>query len=308
MKSQKLEIPYLEIIKKVLNEGSEHDDRTGTGTYRVFGANASYDLSQGNLPVVTARKMAPRLAIEELIWMKSGSTNNKLLQDKNVHIWDGNSSKEECAKFGREENDLGPIYGHQMRNYNASKREVPLKEDYWSETNKRWVNRAYNDDGFDQIKNMFDLIKKSPGSRRIIVNSFHPVEATQVNPPPCHSLFMVEVIEGKINLLLLQRSGDLFLGVGMNILYYSILTCLIAKLTGYEAGQFVHQIVDAHIYKDHLDQCKELISREPYDSPQIKINDRLSGKGLDGLLDLKVSDIEILNYKFHPPLKGKMSV
>lgn len=305
---QKLEKPYLDIVKKVLQEGTNHDDRTGTGTIRIFGANANYDLTKGNIPLITTRKMASRIAIEELIWMMTGSTNNKILQEKNVHIWDGNSSKEECARFGREEHDLGPIYGHQMRNYNATKREIPLKEDYWSEENQRWVNRAYNDDGFDQIKNMFNLIQENPGSRRIIVNSFHPVEAVLVNPPPCHSLFMIQVNQGKINLCLLQRSGDIFLGVPTNILFYTILTCVIAKLTNYEPGVFNHQIVDAHIYKDHIEQCKELISREPFNSPQIKINDRLKGKGLEGLLDLKVSDIEITGYQSHPPLKGKMSV
>ena len=305
---QKLELPYLEVIRKILAEGKDHNDRTGTGTKRVFATFSEYDLTQGNLPMITTRKLAHRLAVEELIWMMSGSTDNKLLQDKNVKIWNGNSSKEECAKFGREENDLGPIYGHQMRNYNATKREVPLKEDYWSESNQRWVNRAYNDDGFDQIKNMFNMIEKSPDSRRIIVNSFHPVEAVLVNPPPCHSFFQVQVNEGKINLLLLQRSGDNFLGTPTNILFYSILAILIAKLTDYEPGVFAHQIVDSHIYKDHIEQCQELLKRQPYDSPSVKINDRLKGKGFSGLLDFKFSDIVVEDYQHHPSLKGKMSV
>lgn len=312
-----MEKNYLAELERILNQGTEHDDRTGTGTIRVFGSMIRYDLSNNKIPLLTTKKMAIRVFCEELIWMLSGSTDNSVLQSKKVHIWDGNSSKSECAKFGREENDLGPIYGHQWRNYGAKRKDleqVRLEtiqggcKDYYSEQNKRYVNKAYLDNGFDQIKNLIEMIQNQPNSRRIIVNAFHPTDALITNPPPCHSFFQVQVSNNKLNLLLLQRSGDFFLGVPANIFSYSLLTHLLAKVCGLEAGEFVHQVVDAHIYKDHIDQCQEQISRIPFDTPKIKINDRLANKGFLGLLDFKYEDIEIIGYQSHPAIKGKMSV
>jgi len=312
-----MEKKYLEEMKRILEQGSEHSDRTKTGTFRVFGSLIRYDLSDSKIPIFTTKKIAIKTFTEELIWMLSGDTNNLTLKNKNVHIWDGNSSKEECEKLGREENDLGPIYGHQWRNFNATKKsseQISLEKmentyfDQYCENKKRFVNRAFNNDGFDQIKNLVEMISNQPNSRRIIVNSFHPTEALITNPPPCHSFFQVQVENGKLNLLLLQRSGDFFLGIPANVFSYSLLTHLLAKVCGLEAGEFVHQIVDAHIYKDHIDQCREQISREPFETPQIKINDRLFKKGFEGLMGFKFDDIEIINYKYHPSIKARMSV
>lgn len=303
-----MEKQYLDALKNILDNGTVHNDRTGTGTIRLFSQVFRFDLSKGEFPIFTTRKLSLRLTLEELFWMLSGSTNNEVLKNKNVNIWTANSTKEECEKFKRKENDLGPIYGHQWRNFNASLRDTPLDNDYWSERNKRWVNRSYNDDGFDQIKNIVNQIETNPNSRRIIVNSFHPIESSLVNPPPCHSFFQIQVNSNKINLYLLQRSGDFFLGVPQNIQFYSLLTILLAKITGYSPGEFVHNIVDSHIYTNHIDQCKELIKRDPFPLPKLEINNRLNRSGFNGLLDLNINDFNLINYKSHPALKGKMSV
>jgi thymidylate synthase len=299
---------YLDIAAKILKEGTKHEDRTGTGTIRIFGNSTEYNLSEG-FPLVTTKKVAFRLIIEELIWFISGSTNEKKLAEKNVKIWSGNASQEECAKFGREAGDLGPgIYGATWRNYGATKREVALKDDYWSEVNQRWVNRANNDDGVDQLKELVDGIVKTPNSRRLIVVAFDPLTAKTTNPPPCHSFFHVQVNNGKINLALTQRSGDIFLGIPYNIAQMALLIHLLAMVTNNEPGAFVHQINDAHIYLNHMDQMKEQITRTPFPLPQIKINPRLKGMGMAGLLDFKASDIELIGYQHHAEIKGKMSV
>jgi thymidylate synthase len=300
-------IQYIELVKKILTEGSTHKDRTGTGTIRIFGHGSRYNLKDG-FPLVTVKKTSLRLIAEELIWFLSGSTDEKKLAEKGVNIWSGNGSAEECAKFGRAEGDLGGIYGHTWRNWGATKREIPLESDYWSEKNKRWVNRSFNDDGTDQIKNLVEQIKQNPNSRRHVVVAFDPVLAKETNPPPCHSFWQVIVEDGKISLSLTMRSNDIFLGAGFNIAQYSLLVHLLAIVCDLEPGSFYHHVNDAHIYLDHIDQCKEMIARTPYPLPQIKINERLKGQGFDGLLDFKWSDLELIGYKAHPTLKGKMSV
>lgn len=303
-----MEKEYIKLLKHVLTHGKKHNDRTNTGTLRVFGVMTKYDLSKG-FPLLTTKKMNLRLIAEELIWMLSGSTNNHDLQKKNVHIWDGNSSFEECLKFNREEGDLGPIYGHQWRNFNASRKKEPLENDYYSANNLRYVNKAFNDDGIDQIKNIIEQIKNNPNSRRIIVNSWNPSEVNEVNPPPCHSFFQIMIEDNKINLALTQRSCDLFLGCPFNIAFYSLIIHLLAKVCNLEVGTFTHFIGDAHIYLDHIKQCEEQVNRTIYKTPQITISDKLKGQGLIGLLDFNFKDhIQLHNYSSHPALKGKMSV
>ena len=302
------EYQYLSILEKLLKEGAKSGDRTGTGTYKLWGQSMDFSLDKNILPVITTKKLAIRLVIEELLWFLKGSTDVKRLQEKNVKIWNGNGSKQECEKFGREEADLGPIYGHQWRNFNATKREVPLKEDYWSKENKRWVNRSYKDNGVDQIKYVLDQIQNNPNSRRILFSGWHAQEAHLVNPPPCHTLYQFQVCEGKLNSLLLQRSGDFFLGVAFNLTSLSLLTHLLAHLTGLKAGRVVHTIGDCHLYSDHVEQAKIQISREPLPFPTIKINKDLEGKGFEALEHLDLKDFEILDYKSHPPIKAKMSV
>lgn len=299
---------YLKILEDLVNLGVKSGDRTGTGTYKLWGQSMEFSLENNTLPMLTTKKVPFRLIVEELIWFLQGSTDVKKLQEKNVKIWDGNGSKEECAKFGREEGDLGPIYGHQWRNFNATKREIKLDKDYYSEENQRWVNRAYNDDGVDQIKYVLDQIKNNPDSRRIIFSGWHAQEALLVNPPPCHTFYQFQVSEGKLNSLLTQRSGDFFLGVAFNLTSLSLLTHLFAKLTGLKAGKVCHFIGDCHLYSDHVEQAKEQLKREPFAFPQVEVSERLLNKGLEGLKDLDLKDFSLKNYKSHKSIKAKMSV
>ena len=299
---------YLSILKKLLEEGVKSGDRTGTGTYKLWGQSMEFSLENNKLPVLTTKKVATRLVIEELLWFLKGSTDVKDLQNKNVKIWNGNGSAEECEKFGRVEGDLGPIYGHQWRNFNATKRETSLDKDYWSSKNQRYVNKSYEDDGVDQVKYVFDQIENNPNSRRIIISGWHAEEAHLVNPPPCHTFYQFQVSEGKLNSLLTQRSGDFFLGVAFNLTSLSILTHLIAHLTGLVPGKTVHMIGDCHLYSDHVEQAKEQISREPNPFPKITINESLRGKGFNAIKELKVEDFIIEGYDAHPPIKAKMSV
>ena len=303
------EYQFLELLKKIIDNGSKSDDRTNTGTLKVWGEKMEFSLEDNAIPLMTTRKVNPRLFIEELVWFLSGSTDVKKLQEKNVKIWNGNGSKEECEKFGRSEGDLGPIYGHQWRNFNATLRDEPLKEDYYSHKNLRWINRAYNDDGYDQIKNIVNLIIKNPNSRRILFSGWNPAEADIVNPPPCHTFYQFQVDNGKLNSLVYMRSSDTFLALaGFNIPSLAVLTHVLAHVCGLEAGKLVWFGADTHLYSNHLDQAKIQIQRKPYDFPKIKINDRLKNKQFKGLMDFKIDDIEIINYKYHEKLTGKMAV
>lgn len=304
----KEESQYLDIINKILNEGEFHEDRTGTGTIRTFGEKMEFDLSSNKLPLLTTKKVNSRLIIEELRWFLQGSTDVKKLQNKNVHIWDGNGSKEECSKFDRDEGDLGPIYGHQWRNFGATKRTSPMEQDYWSEANKRFVNRFYYDDGYDQIKYIVESLKNNPNSRRILLSGWNPKEAHIVNPPPCHTIYQFQVTNGKLNGLLFQRSGDLMLGIPFNIASLAIFINLLAKATGLKAGKLVHFIADCHIYKDHLDGAREQIKRDPFEFPSIQIDDSLNNLGLDTLINFRNEDIKIENYNSHGKITLNMSV
>ena len=302
------EYQYLDLMKKILKEGNSHEDRTGTGTIRLWGEKLEFDLSSGKIPFFTTRKLFSRIAIEELRWFLTGSTDVKKLQEKNIKIWNGNGSKEECNKFGRKEGDLGPIYGHQWRNFGASKRQSPLEEDYWSEKNKRWINREYEDDGYDQVKYLIDSIMNNPNSRRIIVDGWNAKEAHEVNPPPCHTVYQFQVNNGYLNASLTQRSGDTYLGIVTTQISFSIWINLLATVCNLKAGKMVHNINDTHLYKDHIKQAKKQILKTPFPLAQIKINSRLKNTGLDGLLNFKNEDIEITNYISHPKMYGKMSV
>ena len=311
MNKNKLHPEYqiLNILQKLVDQGESSDDRTGTGTYKLFGETMSFDLGDNILPVVTTRKIALRLVIEELLWFMSGSVNAELLQKKNVHIWDGNGSKEECAKFNREPGDLGPIYGHQWRNFNASKRKVPLKKDFYSKEHKRWVHKDYHDDGVDQIKYVVDTLQNDPNSRRILFSGWHAEEAHLTNPPPCHTLYQFQVSNGKLNAILFMRSSDFFLAAGgFNIPSLAILMHVLCKLCNLEPGKLIYMGGDVHLYKNHLDAAKKQLEREPLPYPTISINDRLKGKGFEGLMDLKFEDITIHNYVSHKPIKAPMSV
>ncbi len=277
---------YLGLLQHVLDHGAQKDDRTGTGTLSVFGYQMRFDLQKG-FPLLTTKKMHTRSIIHELLWFLKGDTNVNYLKANGVTIWDEWATAEQCARFGRKENDLGPVYGHQWRNFGATKN----------------TDGSFKNDGADQISSLIEMIKKNPNSRRLIVSGWNPKEADQVSLPPCHTLFQFYVADGKLSCQLYQRSADIFLGVPFNIASYSLLTHMIAQVCNIEVGEFVHTLGDAHLYLNHIDQAKEQLSREPKALPQLKLNpDRKT------IFDFVFEDFQILNYDPHPVIKAPIAV
>ncbi len=290
---------YLDLCKKILNEGHYKDDRTGTGTYSIFGYQARYNLSDG-FPLLTTKKVFLRGIIHELLWFISGSTNIKYLVDNNVHIWDDwaykaykNSNEfegEDMKQFaerikGLDANDpfvkkwgeLGPVYGRQWRNF--------------------------NEEGVDQLAILIDQIKNNPNSRRLIISAWNPCEVDQMALPPCHSFMQFYVIDGKLSCQLYQRSADVFLGVPFNIASYSLFTMMIAQVCGLEAGEFIHTMGDAHIYSNHVEQIKLQLTREPKKLPTMRINPNVKS-----IFDFKIDDFTLENYDPYPAIKGEVAV
>lgn len=259
---------YLEILKDVLENGQDADNRTGIYARKVFGRQMRFDLSKG-FPLVTTKKTFFKGIVHELIWLLSGNTNIKYLLDNNVHIWD---------EWADENGDLGPVYGHQWRNFNSQ--------------------------GYDQIKDIIERIKNNPQDRRIIVSAWNPAQIEQMALPPCHCFFQFDVTpDGKLNCMLYQRSCDMFLGVPFNIASYSLLTMMIAQVCGLKPGEFVHTLGNAHIYSNHFEQVKLQLTREPLPLPQVRINPDV--KNID---DFKFEDIELIDYQSHPAIKGEVAV
>lgn len=262
---------YLDLLQRVLDQGVRKDDRTGTGTLSVFGHQMRFDLKDG-FPLVTTKKVFTRGIIEELLWFISGSTNKKVLQEKNVHIWD---------EWGDDETgELGPIYGKQWRD---------------------WLGN----DGrhYDQLMDVIQQIRTNPDSRRLIVSSWHVEEISQMGLPPCHCFYQFYVANGRLSLQLYQRSADLFLGVPFNIASYALLLMMVAQVTGLEPGEFVHTTGDTHIYLNHIEQVKLQLSREPYPLPTMKLN-----PDIHDIRDFRITDFTLENYQCHPAIKGAVSV
>ena len=259
---------YLEILRDVMENGQDADNRTGIYARKVFGRQMRFDLSKG-FPLVTTKKTFFRGIVHELIWLLSGNTNIKYLLDNNVHIWD---------EWADENGDLGPVYGHQWRNFNSQ--------------------------GYDQIRDIIERIKKNPQDRRIIVSAWNPAQIEQMALPPCHCFFQFDVTpDGKLNCMLYQRSCDLFLGVPFNIASYSLLTMMIAQVCGLKPGEFVHTLGNAHIYSNHFEQVKLQLTREPLPLPQVRINPEV--KDID---DFKFEDFELVDYQSHSVIKGDVAV
>ena len=285
---------YLDLIRKVLNEGTKKEDRTGTGTISYFGYQMRFDLKDG-FPLVTTKKVHLKSIIHELLWFVRGDTNIKYLVDNGVSIWNdwpykkysessefkGESMDEFIEKiknddeFAKKWGDLGPVYGKQWRNF----------------------------EGVDQLKNIIDEIKRNPDSRRLIVSSWNPKEVPNMALPPCHSLYQFYVIDGKLSLQLYQRSGDIFLGIPFNIASYALLLMMVAKVTGLEPGTFVHTIGDAHIYLNHIEQVNLQLSREPFPLPKMIIHG--DQKNIE---DFKYEDFELVDYQCHARIKGAVAV
>ena len=284
--TRKNEAAYLDLIRYVRDHGTEKGDRTGTGTRSHFGAQLRFDLNDG-FPLLTTKKVHMKSITYELFWFLKGDTHVKYLQDNGVRIWNEWSTAEQTARFGRPEGELGPIYGHQWRNYGASKKP----------------DGSYNQDGVDQIVEVIEQIKNNPNSRRLIVSGWNPAEATQVALPPCHTLFQFFVADGKLSCQLYQRSADLFLGVPFNIASYSLLTHMIAQVCDLEVGEFIWTGGDCHLYQNHIEQVNEQLSREAYELPTLWLN-----PDIKDIFDFTFDDIRVENYKSHPAIKAPVAV
>jgi len=236
---------------------------------------------------LTTKKVHMKSITYELFWFLKGDTHVKYLQDNGVRIWNEWSTAEQTARFGRPEGELGPIYGHQWRNYGASKKP----------------DGSYNQDGVDQIVEVIEQIKNNPNSRRLIVSGWNPAEATQVALPPCHTLFQFFVADGKLSCQLYQRSADLFLGVPFNIASYSLLTHMIAQACDLEVGEFIWTGGDCHLYQNHIEQVNEQLSREAYELPTLWLN-----PDIKDIFDFTFDDIRVENYKSHPAIKAPVAV
>ncbi len=278
---------YLELLKTVAETGEKRRDRTGVGTVGIFGAQLRFDLSAG-FPLLTTKKVHTRSIINELLWFLSGRTDNAWLRERGVTIWDEWSTAEQCARFGRSAGDLGPIYGHQWRNFGATQKP----------------DGTFASDGVDQISRVVAEIKRNPYSRRLIVTGWNPAEADKVALPPCHTLFQFYVGgDGRLSCQLYQRSADLFLGVPFNIASYALLTHMIAQVCGLRTGDFVHTFGDVHIYSNHFEQVKTQLAREPRALPELRLN-----PAVKSVFDFKYEDIEIANYNPHPAIKAPVAV
>ena len=261
---------YLDLLQYILDNGIEKNDRTGVGTRSVFGYQMRFDLQQG-FPLVTTKKLHLRSIIYELLWFIHGDTNIKFLHDNNVSIWD---------EWADEKGDLGPIYGKQWRRWEGKDGKV-----------------------IDQLSWVINEIINNPNSRRLIVSAWNVAEISEMKLPPCHVLFQFYVANNKLSCQLYQRSADVFLGVPFNIASYSLLTHMIAQVTGLQVGEFIHTFGDVHLYLNHIEQAKLQLSREPFALPQLKLNQNI--KNID---DFKFEDIEIINYQAHPAIKADVAV
>jgi thymidylate synthase len=278
---------YQELLQHILTNGERHEDRTGVGTISVFGYQTRFNLQEG-FPIVTTKRVPYRWIAEELFWFLSGDTSEKNLQLRGVDIWAEWADEEHTSKFGREAGDLGPIYGYLWRSFGG---DYPTRN------------------GFDQIADLIKQIQTNPNSRRLIVSGWNPETATQVDLPPCHTLFQFKVENERVlHCQLYQRSADAFLGVPFNISSYALLTHLIAHVCGLEVGDFIHTFGDLHIYSNHLEQVNELLSREPLPLPKLEFANAENLKGLDGLLNFKYENLNLVGYQSHGKIAAPVAV
>ena len=275
---------YLDQLRLILDQGEPTSDRTGTGTLSYFGLQARYPLADG-FPLVTTKKLHLKSIIHELLWFLSGDTNIRYLQENGVSIWD---------EWADENGDLGPVYGHQWRRFPAL-----IATDH-TDTDG---NPLYRADQVDQIATLVDMLKNAPDSRRMIVSAWNPGDVPDMALPPCHTLWQVKVLNGKLHLQLYQRSADMFLGVPFNIASYALLQVMLAHVAGYEPGDFVHAIGDAHIYSNHMEQVQTQLARTPKPLPQLRIK-----REVPSIFDFRFDDFEILNYDPDPIIKAPVAV
>ncbi len=267
---------YLDLLKHILNSGTEKTDRTGTGTKSIFGYQMRFDLQKG-FPLVTTKKVHLKSIIHELLWFLKGETNIAYLKEHNVRIWD---------EWADENGELGPVYGKQWRSWSVGSSEE-------------------GQDGkvVDQITDLIDQIKKNPDSRRLIVSAWNVAELPKMALMPCHTLFQFYVANGKLSCQLYQRSADVFLGVPFNIASYALLTMMIAQVCDLQPGEFIHTFGDVHIYNNHSGQVTVQLSRTPFPLPTMKIN-----SAIKNIFDFKFEDFQLENYQSHPAIKAPVAV
>jgi thymidylate synthase len=304
-KFQHEEYQYLNLLENILENGTWEEGRNGK-TKSIFGHSMRFSLKDGKIPILTTKKTAWKTCLKELLWFIRGETDNKLLKDQGVHIWDANTSREFLDTRGltlTREDLIGPGYGYQWRFFNAN---------YNCFTGKRLLDDDPNDvhketkafKGVDQLQKIIDALKdpKQRNSRRLVMSAWNPVQLDQMALPPCHILCQFNVHDGnKLSCAMYQRSGDFPLGIPFNVASYSFLTHLIAKHCGLEAYEFVHFVGNCHIYEDHIEHMKEQIIREPFEFPTVSIK-----QIRDNISDYQVDDFEIHNYKCHEVIKMNM--
>ncbi|MDJ0777789.1 MAG: thymidylate synthase [Gammaproteobacteria bacterium] len=261
---------YLELMSHVLQNGSEKTDRTGTGTLSVFGYQMRFDLEDG-FPLVTTKKLHLHSIIHELLWFLQGDTNIGYLTDNKVRIWD---------EWADENGELGPVYGAQWRSW-----------------------RGADGQTVDQIQQLIEDIRTRPDSRRLIVSAWNVAELDRMALPPCHAFFQFYVADGRLSCQLYQRSADIFLGVPFNIASYALLLMMVAQVTGYRPGEFVHTLGDAHLYTNHLQQARLQLTRKPFDLPQMSINPKVRD-----IFEFRYEDFELQNYQYHEHIKAAVAV
>jgi thymidylate synthase len=261
---------YLDLMELILSRGVEKRDRTGTGTLSIFGHQLRFALDEG-FPLVTTKKLHVKSIIYELLWFLAGDTNVRYLQEHGVRIWD---------EWADERGDLGPVYGQQWRSWPAQDGKT-----------------------IDQIGNVVTMIRRNPDSRRLIVTAWNPADVDKMALPPCHCLFQFYVAEGKLSCQLYQRSADVFLGVPFNIASYALLTLMMAQVTGYRPGEFIHTFGDAHLYLNHLEQARLQLSRAPRQLPTIRLN-----SAVQDIFAFRYEDFSIENYDPHPHIKAEVAV
>lgn len=310
---------YLDLCKHVLENGAEKGDRTGTGTYSVFGYQMRFDLQEG-FPLLTTKRTALRLITSELLWFLKGDTNVRTLIEEKNPIWDEwafeqwvNSEEYEgpdMTDFGRravKDPEFAEVYQREM---SAFKKRVIADEvfakqyaDLGPVYGKQWRSWQAGSEPIDQIKNVIESIKHNPDSRRHIVTAWNPAEVEDMALPPCHALFQFYVADGKLSCQLYQRSADIFLGVPFNIASYALLVHFIARECDLEVGEFIHTLGDAHIYSNHVEQVKEQLSRTPKALPMLRIN----GEG-KSIFELETGDISVDGYDPYPSIKAPIAV
>jgi len=284
---------YLNLIRAILHEGYNKNDRTGVGTLSVFGVQMRFNL-RDQFPMITTKQIFWRGVVEELLWIIRGSTNAKELSDKNVNIWNGNSSREYLDNLGffdRTEGDLGPVYGFQWRHFGAK---------------YKTSGDNYKGQGIDQLRQVIDKLLNNPHDRRIIICSWNPADLSNMALPPCHCFVQFYANDNELSCQLYQRSADVGLGVPFNIVSYALLTYIISQAVGMTPGTFVHTLGDAHIYKTHINGLKEQVARTPHHFPRVRLKKDLRSTTVEGILSniesLTFEDFELTNYVFHPKI------